>query len=142
MIRVLSANAGADTAGVGYAIADAFRRHPAPGIHVRSAARRRSRFAYPADLPWADAPTHYALADVAHFHNTVAAHAALGGGPWRPFVLHHHGTRYRSRPGRYNAFMADPPAPGQAVVATRDRRDLGPHHEWVPHPRDRVFCGG
>lgn len=135
MIRVLSTNAGPDTAGVSYAIADAFRRHPVGDVLVRSAIRRHCWTAYPADLDWADAAAHWRLSDVAHFHTTVRAHTILGG-EWRPFVLHHHGTRFRRHAARFNAFTADPPAPCRAVVSTLDLLDYGPDLTWVPAPCD------
>lgn len=135
MLRVLSIHAAGDIAGVSYAIADAFRRHPVGDILVRSAIRRPSRYAYPADLDWADAAAHWNLADVVHMHATASARKALRA-PWRPFVLHHHGTRYRENTEALNAFIADPPAPARAVVATLDLLDLGPDLEWVPNPLD------
>lgn len=136
MLRVLSAHAGSDTAGIGVGLAAAFA--DSDDIEVRSVARRTNYLAYPADAPWSDAEALWDAADLVHLHGNFKAHRLLlaAGRAAKPIVLHHHGTKYRRDAAAYDAAVAGHEPGAVAVAATLDLLDIGPHLTWVPHPVD------
>lgn len=126
MLKVLSAHRGADIAGVSYGLAQAFRQHPT--IELRSTVRGANWLQYPADLPWPAAAGTWAASDVAHVHNTLGTWGRFGGN--KPFVLYHHGTKYRNHADVLNRAVAD--NGGRAVVSTHDLLAYGEELTWVP----------
>jgi hypothetical protein len=133
MIRVLSAHAGADTGGIGWALSRAFAGHPT--IELRSAVRQSNYIDYPHDLPpsWWDDPRPVGV-DVMHLHNTFRTARVLGLDERTPTVIHHHGTFYRQRSGMLN--MQARRRHARAVVSTLDLLDFGKDLTWIPHPYD------
>lgn len=129
-MRVLSIHHGADTAGVGYGLSRAFAGHPT--ITLRSTVRKGNYLRYPTDLPWGQATTEWARADVVHLHNSFRSWRLMGHD--RPFVIHHHGTQYRDHADVLNAAVTE--HGGRAVVATLDLLDHGEGLTWVPQPHD------
>ncbi len=125
-MRVLSIHRGADIAGVSYGLAQAFRGDP--DIELRSVIRRTNWISYPHDLPWSEASAAWAAADVVHLHNTLGTWSQFGAD--RPFVLHHHGTKYRTKADVLNAAVAE--HGGRAVVSTHDLLAFGDGLTWVP----------
>lgn len=145
-MRVLSAHAGADTGGCGWALAGAFRNHPT--IELRSAVRASNYIEYPHDLDWSQAGAHARAADVLHLHNTTRTARILGAAS-TPAVLHHHGTHYRDNVEALNAEVRR--RGYRAVVATLDLLEHGDDLTWVPQAfdvpglaklRNRVSDGG
>lgn len=132
-MRVLSVHAGADTGGIGYGIADAFRRLGPPGIEVRSSVRSSNYIAYRTDLPWDEVSGYGGYADVIHVHNTFRT-ALILGLAGKPKVLHHHGTHYRDNADRLNQEVAA--AEAVAVVSTLDLLQYGPDLTWIPAAYD------
>lgn len=128
-MRVLSISTGADCAGIGYSLTRTFRDHPT--ITVRSAAGRDTFLRYPHDLPWSEAHSEYQAADVVHVHQSAKPLRLFGP---KPFVMHHHGTRYRNNAELFNTYVADHGA--AAVVSTLDLLDYGDNLTWSPHPVD------
>lgn len=133
-LRVLNISYGADMGGVAWGVAQAFRRHPQPGVTVHSTVRKTRYLAYPADLPWHLAERYYGTADVVHLNRSAKSFGLLG--PPKPFVMHHHGTALRENPEAYAEFMADPPAPGVDVVSTLDLLAYREGSVWCPSPFD------
>lgn len=131
MIRVLSAHAGADTGGIGWALSQAFRESTT--IELRSAIRYDNYIRYPHDLAW-DELTPDRRVDVLHLHNTFRTARVIGADELTPTVIHHHGTYYRQRSGMLNMQARRRRAVG--VVATLDLLDFGKALTWVPHPFD------
>lgn len=146
MLNVLSIQAGADTAGIGFALSQAFDGHPE--IEFRSVVRGRNYLRYPETIPWyfageaddyegTSAYVQWDAADLVHLHGNYKAHrliTTLGGRPAKPIVLHHHGSKYRANPAAYDAAVAEHPQGAIAVAATLDLLNIGPHLTWVPHP--------
>lgn len=134
MIRVLSAHAGADTGGIGWALARAFERvPPVEQVELRSAIRADNYIAYPHDLSWEEAEARAEAADVVHLHNTFRT-ARILNAETKPAVIHHHGTHYRQHSGMLN--MQARRRHARAVVSTLDLLDYGRGLTWVPHPYD------
>lgn len=130
MINVLSIHAGADTAGVGWLLSQAFRDDP--DVRLRSMVRKTNYIDYPHDLDWSASDDEWSRADVAHLHNTLRTWRMRGRG--KPFVLHHHGTYYRQNADALNAVVAQ--EQGRSVVATLDLLDYGDDLTWCPPPFD------
>lgn len=126
--RVLSVHFGADTAGIGYGLAQAFKNHPT--ITLDSTVRRINYINYPTHTPWDQTQSLWNNANVAHLHNSAKAWHRLGAD--KPFVLHHHGTQYRNHHELYNTFINEHNA--QAVIATLDLHDYGDNLTWIPQP--------
>jgi hypothetical protein len=125
-VHVLSVNTGADTAGIGHALVRAFAR---TDVNLRSVARLSNYLAYPPDLPWEEAAARFAAADVAHLHQSLRALTLFGE---KPFVLHHHGTKYRRNHETLNLEVDR--RGGRAIVSTLDLLDYGDNLTWAPHP--------
>lgn len=130
MIRVLSAHAGSDTAGIGWGLSRAFRDHPS--VELRSAVKQSNYIDYPQDLPWQEAEHRIDAVDVLHLHNTFRT-ADLLTRQLKPMVIHHHGTHYRLNAESLNLQVRNLGA--VAVCATLDLLDYG-DVTWVPHPYD------
>ncbi len=130
-MKVLSAHKGHDTAGIGWLLAAAFRRLPSY-VQLRSAVRRRNYIQYPSDMPWGSVQDEWAAAEVVHLHNSFGTWSLLGGG--KPFVMHHHGTYYRTHAELLNGLVAE--HGGRAVVSTLDLLDYGDNLTWCPAPYD------
>lgn len=129
MINVLSTHAGADTAGIGYALSRTFDRHP--DITVRSAVRSSNYIEYPHDLDWSQAWKRAQGADVLHVHNTLRTAHVLHA--WnKPTLIHHHGTHYRDNHVQLNREVSKKAA--RAVVSTLDMLEYSHDLTWVPHP--------
>jgi len=129
-MRVLSVQYGADTGGCGWSLSQAFRGHPS--VNLRSTVRSANYLRYPQDMPWSEVESAWRDTDVAHFHNTLRARRALGGD--KPFVLHHHGTKYRRNADLLNRAVSE--LGGTAVVSTLDLLDYGDDLTWVPQAHD------
>lgn len=142
MLKVLSASAGSDTAGIGVGLVGAFADSDA--IELRSVARRTNFLDYPVDLEWELADRLWDTADVVHVHGNFKAHRLLTGAGHaaKPIVLHHHGTKYRRDSAIYDAAVAGHAPGAVAVAATLDLLDIGPHLTWVPHPVDIEALAG
>jgi len=125
-VRVLSITTGADPAGISGSLVQAFRD---TDITLRSAVRLTSWLDYPHDLPWSAVEKHYRNADVVHLHQSMRAWRKFGS---KPFVLHHHGTKYRNHHEAFNAAVAE--NGGVAVVSTLDLLDYGDNLTWCPTP--------
>lgn len=129
-MRVLSVQLGGDTGGGGWGTSRAFRGHPT--ITFRSAVRRSNYLRYPADLPWPEVEREWDRADVVHIHGSFRAWRTMGGN--KPFVMHHHGTKYRRNADLLNRAVSD--LGGTAVVSTLDLLDYGDDLTWVPQAHD------
>lgn len=139
---VLSIPFGADTGGTNYAIGHAFRN--VEGWTWHSVISTRNSIAYPVDLQWDRDVVWYwwKNADVVHLHhNILGAYRVLHGWkglhlPRRPFVLHFHGTGFRTYPKQHIAEMRRWHCLG--LVSTLDLWLLAPDRtEWLPCPVQR-----
>lgn len=143
-LRILSLQKGADTAGQGIRMKQAFDRH-APDWSFRSMVQRNvgDYIGYPYDLQWRN-PTVKAMwpdLDVVHVHNNFATlqwternyrHASHMSR--KPSVLHHHGTQLRQNRG-----LLDEQRERQAIgiVSTLDLWLMAPDElTWLPAPYD------
>ena len=134
-MRVLSIHAGADTGGAGWMLTQGFRRHPQPGIELRSTVRSSNYIDYPADLPWDEHREAWAAADTVHLHNNTLTPKRL-----RPrldltgkrVVVHYHGTGYRERPRRFRIQQQQLAPRSVAAVSTLDLWLLDPTATWLP----------
>lgn len=135
-MNILSYSAGQDTGGQGARIAAAFRRH-SPDIRVVSIAANKSYIDYPVDEPYSRAAVrkHWLESDLVHLHNTVSQTGKLQRYRKKPIVMHHHGTRFRTRPDHLAELSAATGAVRQ-IVATLDLEILRPDLTWVPSPFD------
>jgi hypothetical protein len=135
---VLSVNAGADTGGVSWGMAEAFRDDPT--INLRSAVLHQNYIKYPHDLDlgarfYPDVYDHWQRAAVVHIHNnrrTYDHFVNRGNQPDRPFVMYHHGTEYREHIDERNAEVANHEPGARAVVSTIDMLGYGPDLMWAP----------
>lgn len=125
-MKVLSVHRGADVAGVSYGLSQAFAA--SKSVELRSAVRLQNWLQYPADLPWERAGDAWAASDVVHLHSTLGAWRRFGAD--RPFVLHHHGTKYRNNADLLNRAVGE--NHGRAVVSTHDLLAYGDALTWVP----------
>lgn len=133
VVKVLSVNAGADTGGVSWGLYRAFEGDPV--IELRSAILNQNYIRYPHDLPYKypDIYPVWCASDVVHLHNTQATldvFTRKGKQPFRPYVLHHHGNKYRKGHEALNARVAADGA--RAVVSTVDMLQYGDNLVWVP----------
>ena len=136
-MNILILSGAADTAGQGFRIVQAFRKH-APDWNVRSMAKDRQFMAYEQDLPFRRKQLEelYQACDVIHVRNRFDLYDQLAAkyGP-KPIVLHVHGTLYRGDPNRFIREARD----RGAVVAcsTLDLWLLNPTESvWMPAPYD------
>lgn len=137
-LSVLSVNAGADTAGQGVRMAQAFARH-APSWSFRSVARSGNYIAYPVDVPWEGVRQVEGLwrdADVVHLHNTFrTAQMFERRAGDKPSVIHHHGTQFRER--RKQLLYETSQRHAVGIVSTLDLYLIAPDElEWLPAPYD------
>lgn len=138
-MNILYLSTGSDTAGVGYAMMRAMRRHgPRFGVRQIAAAGASGRYlAYPRDMLYRDklqAASWYRWADLVHVGNTLHAwHWWDRGVQAKRLVLHHHGTEYRDG---HAQLAAEARAIGAVqVVSTVDLLGLEPDVDtWVPAP--------
>ena len=125
-MRVLSVNMGADTGGGGINIAKAFKTF-SEEVKFNSICKGSNYIQYPKDLPWSQVTDRWKTADLVHLHNSLNALTTFGP---KPYILHHHGTKYRENYESLNRSVEN--GNGKAVVSTIDLLDYGDNLTWVP----------
>lgn len=126
-MRVLSIHQGADTGGSGWNLKRAFDEH-STSITFRSCAKKTNYIKYEHDLDWSQARTEWRRANVVHLHNTLRTMRLMGGA--KPFVLHHHGTHFRTNSETLNRDVTA--AGGRGIVSTLDLLRFGEGLTWIP----------
>lgn len=126
-MRVLSIHQGADTGGTGWNLKRAFDEHSTK-ITFRSCAKKTNYINYQHDLDWTQARSEWRRANVVHLHNTLRTMRLFGNS--KPFVLHHHGTHFRTNSETLNRDVAA--SGGRGVVSTLDLLRFGDGLTWIP----------
>ena len=134
-MNVLIVAGAADTAGQGWRIVQAFRKH-APDWNVRSMAKDRQFMAYEQDLPFRRKQLEelYQACDVIHVRNKFNLYDELAAkyGP-KPVVIHYHGSLFRGNPQYYLREQVKRDAVG--IVSTLDLWLIAPELlTWLPAP--------
>jgi glycosyltransferase involved in cell wall biosynthesis len=131
-LTIFNLTLGADTAGQGIRIKQAFDRHT--DWSVRSMVSTETYLRYPIDLPYRErlARELYDAADVVHLHNTLEAHKRFDNGQGKPTVLHHHGSAFR---WHHERLAPQARAVGAVqICSTADLTIYDPDVTWLPAP--------
>lgn len=95
---------GQDMAGIGVRFKQAADRLT-PHLRVRSVHVTDTYLRYPSDIRWtgngAAVQRLYNDADIAHLNNSMYGYLRHDRGQQKPILLHHHGSMFRSDPGRH-----------------------------------------
>lgn len=136
-MRVLNLSLGQDTGGQQGRLLKAFRKH-APGWEYDSVTTTTTF--YPIEHRYNAREVAVDLfpnADVVHINNELryAQRFERRGRHRRPYVLHHHGTMYRTNPARH---LEEARRRGAlSIVSTLDLQAIAPDEtEWLPAPYD------
>lgn len=139
-MRVFGLTTGADTAGINFAIHDAFRRY-APDWDVRAMVATINYIAYPHDMVNnGSVPARrkleevYDASDVIHLHNTLHAHRWYDAGQGKPTVLMHHGLSSGSGPTFAEMVREAAGIGASQVCSTLDLALREPSVTWLPAP--------
>ena len=136
-MRVLNLSLGQDTGGQQGRLARAFRKH-APDWQYDSVTTTTTF--YPIERRYNAREVMLDLfpnADVVHMNNELrwVQRFERRGRHRRPYVLHHHGTMYRTNPPRHLEEARRRNA--VAIVSTLDLQAIAPDEtEWLPAPYD------
>ncbi len=126
-----------DTGGQGYRIAKGFERHTDWEV---TAIGDGGPLGYPEQSPMSpvrrkiEGHRAWDAADVVHMRNSLMGWEQMDHGQYKPLVLHHHGTAFRTNHGSIaNAARA---IGAVQIASTLDLTILEPDVEWVPSPYD------
>ena len=136
-MRILNLSLGQDTGGQQGRLLRAFRRY-APDWHYDSVTATKTF--YPIERTYGPrevAREVFPAADVVHINNDLryVDRYERRGRVVKPYVLHHHGTMYRTSPDRHLKDARQRRA--ISIVSTLDLQAIAPDQtEWLPAPYD------
>jgi hypothetical protein len=135
-VRILNYSAGQDTGGQQGRLAQAFRRYAPDWVYDVYTVTKTF---YPVERRYNAVEVireAYPAADVVHVNNDLryVQRMARRSGP-KPYVVHHHGTMYRTAYERH--LLDQRRAKAIAIVSTLDLQAIAPDRsDWLPAPSD------
>lgn len=136
-MRIFSLSNGADTAGIGIRLHEAFERYGGTDS-LRSMVASVNYIDYPQDVRWSQRSLErlYDTADVVQLHNILYAHDHYDALQGKPTVLMHHGLKSGSGRDFFDMVAAARDIGAVSVGSTLDLCIYEPSVRWLPAPYD------